>query len=341
MSGPKSAYISIGLSLLLLILIAVLFYIFVDVEQVIWQLHQADWGYLTMAGLMLLGGYTAYSLRWQLFIGRRTSIAQAFHATNLGNLLNMLLPLNPGDAVRIWLVNRSSGISIGAGTSSIVMERLLENLLRLAAFSGMLVIGMGFFTRSLNVLIGLVSFLGFSLTTLVWMLKNRQRILDSWPRFLGRLPRLSQERVYQTLTELLDALGAMSSPPKLAATLLNSLIIWGFFFGFHYFTLVALNMELTQQQMLALALGSLMMIPPSSPTLPGVFHAQIVLPFAVLGISSSYLTAYAIVLHALEAVVIVALGGLALLVSGTSPSDLYEHVKPGGSSASVAQAAGD
>ena len=74
--------------------------------------------------------------------------------------------------------------------------------------------------------------------------------------------------------------------------------------------------------MLALSLGALMMIPPSSPALPGVFHAQIVLPFAALGISSSYLTAYAIVLHALEAGMILSLGVLALLFSGISMGDL-------------------
>jgi uncharacterized protein (TIRG00374 family) len=341
MSGSKSARISFGLSLLLVFVMVVLLFIFVDIEQVAWQLRHADLRYLALAALMLLGGFGIYSLRWQLLLQRQPSLAKAFHASNLGNLVNMMLPMNPGDAIRIWLINRNSAISIGQGTSSIVIERMLENILRLVAFSGMLVIGMGFFTRSMSILIGLVGFLGFALTVLIWMLKNQQRVLNSWPRFLARLPRLSQEKVYQTLIELLDALAAMSSPRQLAEAILTSLLTWGFYFGVHYFTLQALNLALTQQQMLALSLGTLMMIPPSSPALPGVFHAQIVLPFAALGISSSYLTAYAIVLHAVEAGLIVSLGALALLVSGTSLNDFFDRTRIAAGSVAVPHAAGD
>ncbi len=325
MSATGSTRLSLGFSLLFVVVIVLLSLYFIDFREVGLQLRQADTRYLALAGLMLLGGFAIYSLRWRNLLKRQTSIAETFHATNLGNLVNMILPMNPGDALRIWFVNSSSAIGVGQGTSSIVIERLFENIMRLLALSGMLVLGMGFINSTLSVVIGLVIFLGVILTVLIWMIKNRQRVLQSWPRFLGRLPRLKQESVHQMLADLLDSLVAMSSPRQIAAATLSSFLAWGLFFGFHYFTLQALNISISQQQMLALSLGALMMIPPSSPALPGVFHAQIVLPFAALGISSSYLTAYAIVLHALEAGMILSLGVLALLFSGISMGDLFNH----------------
>lgn len=325
MSASGSTRLSLGFSLLLVVVIALLSLYFIDFEEVGWQLRQADTRYLALAGLMLLGGFVIHSLRWRNLLKRQTSIAETFHATNLGNLVNMILPMNPGDALRIWFVNRSSAIGVGQGTSSIVIERLFENIMRLLALSGMLVFGTGFINSTLSVVIGLAGFLGVILTVLIWMIKNRQRVLQSWPRILGRLPRLKQESVHQMLAELLDSLVAMSSPRQIAAATLNSFLAWGLFFGFHYFTLQALNFSISQQQMLALSLGTLMMIPPSSPALPGVFHAQIVLPFAALGISSSHLIAYAIVLHALEAGIILSLGLLALLFSGISLGDLLSR----------------
>lgn len=327
MYASGSTRLSIGLTLLMVLLIALLSLYFIDFDEVGFQLRQADPRYLALAGLMLLGGFAVYSLRWQLLLGRQTSFTDSFHATNLGNLVNMVLPLNPGDAIRIWHINRSSAIGVGHAASSVVIERIFENILRLVAFSGMLVVGMGFFNRSWSVFVGLVGFLGIALTVLIWMIKNRYRVLQSWPRFFGRFPRLSQEKVYQTLAELLDALVAMSSSRQLAVAMLTSVLTWVLFFGFHLFTLKALNLDLTQQQMLALSLGTLMMIPPSSPALPGVFHAQVVLPFAVLGISSSYLTAYAIILHVVEAGLIVSLGAWALYKTGSSLTGLLSRRK--------------
>lgn len=327
MSTSGTARISIGFTLLLVLLITLLFLFFIDINEVGLQLRQADPSYLTLATLMLLAGFGVYALRWQLLLHRQSSLPDTFHASNLGQLLNMLLPLRLGEPVRIVVLNRRSGIGVGQLTSSVVIERMLETILRLAAFGGMLLIGIGF-THSLGIFAGLVVFLFVVLAVLVWMVKNRKIILQRWPQYLGRIPRLSQERASQSLTDLLDALVAMSSPRSLALGLLTSALASGFFLGFHYFALMALDFPLTQPQMLALSLGILVISPPSAPTLPGLYHAQVVLPFAAMGISGSYLTAYAIVLHALQTVAVVVLGAWALYKTGSSLGDMLSRRLP-------------
>jgi hypothetical protein len=109
----------------------------------------------------------------------------------------------------------------------------------------------------------------------------------------------------------------MASPPSLATGLFTSVLAWALFFGYHYLVLLALDVSLTTEQMLLLTFGSLAMVPPSAPTLPGIFHAQIVIPFAALGFASSDLTAYSIVLFAFETLWIVAFGVLAMASSGS------------------------
>jgi hypothetical protein len=320
------ARISIGFTLLLGIVITLLFFLFVDIEEVGSQLRQADPGYLGLATLLLLAGYVVYALRWQLLLHRIPSLLDTFHASNLGHLLNMLLPLRPGEPLRIVALNRSSGAGVGQLTSSVVIERMLETVLRLAAFGGMLVIGFGF-TNSPGILAGLGVFLLVALLVIVGMVKQREKILKYLPPYLGRIPRLSQEQARRSLAELLDALVAMSSPRSLAFGLLTSTLAAGFFLGYHYFALLALDFPLTQSQLLALSLGVLLISPPSAPTLPGIYHAQFIV-FAALGISASYLAASAIVLHALQTVALVVLGSWAMYKTGSSLGHLIRRKVP-------------
>lgn len=319
--------IGIGFTLVLVLLITLLFLLFVDVNEVGSQLRQADPVYLAVAMLMLLAGFVVYAVRWRLLLHRIPSFSITFNASNLGHLLNMLLPLRVGEPVRVIALNRSSEAGVGQITSSVVIERMLETVLRLAAFGGMLMIGIGF-TQSPAILAGLGVFLLVTLAVLVWMVKNREKILEKWPYYLGRIPRLSQERAYHSLAELLDALVEMSSLRSLGLGLLTSTLASGFFLGFHYFVLLALDFPLTQAQMLALSLGILVIAPPSAPTMPGIYHAQIVLPFAALGVPGSALAAYAIVLHALQTVMVVGLGAWALYKTGASLGDLIRRRQP-------------
>ncbi len=322
----KTARLSIGISLLLVCLVALLFYFFVDIEVVRLQLRGANPGYLALAALLLLAGFAVFAVRWRLLLDRLPSLPGTFHAANLGHLLNMLLPLRLGEAMRIVALNSTSGVGVGLLTSSVVIERMLDALTRLAAFGGVLMIGIGFANSTLMIA-GLAIFLFTALIALVWMIRNRDKLLRYIPRYLGRLPRLSEQRLHRLLAELLDALESISSPRSLGIGLLTSVLSASLFLGFHYFSLLALNLPLSQAQMWALSLGILAISPPSSPTLPGVYHVQLV-PFVAMGIQGNHLAAYGILLHAMESVAIIGLSALALVKTGSSLGELLRRRQP-------------
>lgn len=324
MLTTKAARISLGFTLLLVSLTALLFIFFIDLEEVGLQLRRTDPGYLSLAAFMLLAGYGVYAVRWQLLLHKIPSWLDTFHASNLGHMMNMLLPLRPGEPMRIWALNRSSGTRVGLLASSVVIERMLETLFRLAAFSGILMVGIGV-TNMIGIIIGFAGFLLVTLLVLLWMVKHRERILQSWPRYLALIPRLSEERSRQSLADLIDALVGMSSPRNLTLGLLTSGITAALFFGFHYFTLLALDFPIPQSQMLALSLGILAISPPSAPTLPGVYHAQFIVPFAAMGISASYITSYTIILYAIQAIAVISFGAWALFKTGASLDSLFRR----------------
>jgi hypothetical protein len=315
-AAKNKARLSAGASLLFGLAATILLLFFVDLDQIVAQLRQADWRYLLAACAALTFGYLVYALRWHLLLAHRPGFSETFHASNLGNLLNMLLPLRPGEATRIVAITRSGAARTGEAASSIIIERLLENIVRIAAVCGALLFGLGL-QFSGATLLGLILFLLASLLVLLWAVRRQETLVKRLPPLLGRFPYLSEAGARATLSELFAALQHMASPPSLATGLFTSVLAWALFFGYHYLVLLALDVSLTTEQMLLLTFGSLAMVPPSAPTLPGIFHAQIVIPFAALGFASSDLTAYSIVLFAFETLWIVAFGVLAMVSSGS------------------------
>jgi len=70
---------------------------------------------------------------------------------------------------------------------------------------------------------------------------------------------------------------------------------------------------LTASSWAALSFGVLFIAPPSAPTQPGIYHAALVAPLALLGFDRAGLTAWAVLLHLQQMLWMI---GLALVGSG-------------------------
>lgn len=88
-----------------------------------------------------------------------------------------------------------------------------------------------------------------------------------------------------------------------------SLGVWSFFFSFAYLVLVGINIHLPTEQMVAIALLTLAVAPPSAPGTPGLYQATIVGALSlVAGFNPVQMTAYAIAMHILQVIPLVVLG---------------------------------
>lgn len=304
-------------------LIVVLFIMFIDLGEVIAQIRRADWRDLVGASGFLVAGMGVYAFRWRLLLAGKPGRLVTYHAANVGHMFNILLPLRAGEPARIVYLGTQSHISVAEVASSVFVERQLEQIMRIAALGGAILFGAGVHI-SWETILGVFVFLILAFGFLFWMVHHRQRLLADWPPFLGRLPRLSEQRARQVLSELLDGLSSISSPGRLVMAFLSSLLCWSLFWGYQYLTLAALGINLSLLQKLAISVGALALSPPSAPTQPGIFHASVVVPLAAIGFDRTMLTSYAVILHALQMVWMIGMGLWGLSRSGFGGRELLK-----------------
>jgi uncharacterized protein (TIRG00374 family) len=291
----------------LLILFLLVLASFVDWPVVLEMLSRADRRLLAAGALLLLAGYGFYAVRWRYLMKDIPGLLDVFHTSNVGNMVNTLLPLRPGDAIRILLLAKKDGPPALMVTSSIVVERWLETIMRLAALGGAFIFGAGAAVSGLTI-IGSLAFLVISFLFMVWLVQQRQKALEIIPPWLGRLPRLEEEDARRWLEHLIDGLNGVSSLRRLLVALIYSVITWTLFWGFHYLSLLALGPDLPIELLLGISLGSLALVPPSATTLPGVFQVSMVAPLILMGYDPALLTSYALVLNIISMVMVILLG---------------------------------
>ena len=309
-----------------IIAITILFFLLVETEEVVHHLLSADACYLAAASIAFLFGLVAFAARWRALLGNKPPLLFTFHASNLGHAGNMLIPLRAGEPIRILVIGSDKSVSLTEATTSVVVERLFEQLMRLLALAAAILVGVGL-EVSLLAALGGVGFLILGFAVIAWLVSNQDFTLNRGTRLLARLPRISEETAHKSISDLLQNLTAVSKPRRFVQILLLSLITWAFFWGFFYLTLLSLGASFAPEQQLAVSLGAMALSPPSAPTQPGLFHASIVVPLAALGINAEALTAYAVILHILEMFWIICLAIWGLTATGSSVQDFFKSIR--------------
>jgi uncharacterized protein (TIRG00374 family) len=301
-----------------------LFFWLIDLDQVMVQLRQADWRYLAAGIVGLLSGYVLMAVRWRYLLGNRLGFYQAFHANNLGNLVNSLTPI-PEVAVRVFLTGRSAGISISRATSGMVVERSLEQVMRVIALLLALLTGYLISFKAGSILINTGLVLGFFLLV-TWLLRRAERVVTWGQKQLSRLPWLDQQRASHIMSDLMEGLGQAGGPRQLTSGWIISLGVWGFFFTFTYLVLVGMKIHLPTEQMVAIALLTLAVAPPSAPGTPGLYQATIVGALSlVAGFNPVQMTAYAIAVHILQVIPLMVLGIWGSLSTNLNLRSVYKQ----------------
>lgn len=303
----KRVWVTTGL----ILLIAILFVIFVDLEEVFHLLQSAEWGWLAAAGTALLGGYITFAVRWRSLLARRPSLARTFHAANASQMVNVYSPI-PGIPIRILLVSDGKLVTIPQATSSSIVERILEQIMRLSALGGALFLGAGV-AGAKSTIAGGLGLIIIALALIALALRDPQATQVRLAGWINRLPFLKGTHVEGLVGSFMAGLKDAGSPKQFVIGWLWSLLMWSLFLLFHLFGLLALDLGLPWQVTLGISLSALAVVPPSAPAMPGTYHASLVAVLALLtNLDGATLTAYAILLHIIQMVCLSALGVWAL-----------------------------
>jgi len=284
-----------------------LFFWFVDLNQVTELLRLADWRYLSAAVAALVVAYILLALRWRYLLGNQPGFIPSFHSVNLSNLVNSLTPI-PEIALRVLITGQGSGMSVPGATSGMLVERSLEQVMRVLAFLVALLTGYVVSINSGSIALNAGLIIVF-LVSMALLLRNAERFILWIQTQLTRFPRLDQPRVESVLTDLVTGLKMAGGPRQLTIGWLMSFAIWGAFFVFAYLVLIGLNIHLPFPQMIAISMLTLAVAPPSAPGTPGLYQATIVGALSLIaGLDLALMTTYAIMIHILQVLPLLILG---------------------------------
>ena len=294
-----------------------LFFWFVDLNQVIVRLRLADWRFLAASMIALVVSYILLAIRWRYLLGNQPGFIPSFHSVNVSNLVNSLTPI-PEIALRVLITGQGSGMSVPGATSGMLVERSLEQVMRVLAFLIAILTGYVLAINSSSMMVNAGLIVGF-LIMMALLLRNAERFVSWIKSQLRRFPRIDQPRVEKVLNDMQTGLKLAGGPKQLTIGWLMSFAIWGAFFMFAYLALVGLNIDLPVPQLLAISLVTLAVAPPSAPGTPGLYQATIVGALSLIaGLDLALMTTYAIMIHILQVLPLLILGFWGLMGTNLS-----------------------
>jgi len=277
----------------------------VDVAALREALHRASGAALARAAGWFLLAMLARAWAWRALLGPNVPLRDAFWALQIGFLANNLLPFRLGEALRVWVVHRTAGVSWGRGMASVALSRMTDALLLLVLALSLWPTQAG----SPSLIRGLVGVtLGLMGIVLALVLAPR------WgARWLRRWPRVWAE---------VQAAAALVTPRGLTIFVLGKILTWALLALYYQALLADFAPGLAWPDVLwAMSVSTLGIAIPSAPGYVGVYEAAAVAALTALGVPRATALAFALVQHALYLALTVALGILALARLGWS----WEH----------------
>jgi uncharacterized protein (TIRG00374 family) len=262
------------------------------------------------------------AMRWRSLFSHahRPRRGPVIAATLIGYLFNNILPARAGEAARVVALAQRSGTPAAEIVGTVVVERAYDVLSILIIFfcaSPWLPHESWFGTAAI-----LAGAAAVMLAAVIWVLavygdRPLRRIL----RPLGRLPRLSTERVEREAATLAEGLSGLREHRVALEALLWSLASWLTSALWAWFVLLAFEPSrgFGAGVLVTVVIG-LAMIIPSPPAAVGVFEAAGVLALHAYGVHESAALPYALVLHVSNFVPYVLAGVITLHFAARKPS---------------------
>lgn len=236
----------------------------------------------------------------------------------IGYMANNLLPARVGEIVRAYIVRERYQVSIAGTLGTIAVERLFDGL-TLVLFLAL--VGASIGVNSVLRTLGIVAAALFLAGLIVMLLVARRP--DATVRFLSRLARPLPVRLQSRLVGLASAfiggLASLRSSRAVLMVLVTSVAAWALEATMYYMVGIAFGLsEAFPVYLMVTAAANLAITAPSSAGGVGPFEALAKETLVFVGVGASLAAAYAVALHAVLLVPVIALGLVFLWLSQLS-----------------------
>lgn len=266
------------------------------------------------------------SVRWRLLLGGvgPVSLRNVFEASLLGYMINYILPIRVGELVRAYLVGTYGGFSRSAALATVMVERVIDVLSILVIFACIspfmaLPDGHG---QLLEILQGgafLLSLVGIGALVMILVFRRHTELLTNllvhW--FGGIAPGIARQA--WRISAFTEGLRWGRGYAALLWLGCLTLLIWVLTVAQILVLAQGMGLELPWIAgwlvLVALAVGVSL---PSAPGMVGTFHYATLVVLLIYAVPRPEALSYAILLHAVSVVPVVALGLLYTWLGGMS-----------------------
>ena len=289
----------------------------VSIARVADALTQARPEWILAALFCIALSYGLRMVRWLIMLrslGAAIGLREVAPPFLGGVAFNNVLPLRAGDVIRVLAFQRFTGVPPSGQLGSLALERLMDVLvLTIILFATLSFWQVTQLDETLLAGLRLVALAAVA-SVLVFIFAPRPiRLVVRWME--GRIPRLKPAG--EALLQLCDAVAKLSHPLFLLRIFLISVVAWLGEGGAFLAVGRALGLfEQTQIALLALSVGTLATMIPSSPGYVGTFHFAVARVVAAFGGGKVPATAYAVLIHALLWLSVTTSGFLVMAIAG-------------------------
>lgn len=280
-------------------------------------LSRAKLPWIAAALASLAIGYWLKILRWTLMLRSLGGHARASDAATgflAAVAFNNVLPFRAGDVIRVIAFQRLTGVPPSGQVGTLVLERLLDLLVLMTILFATFTF---WETAALDeTLLVAARWAALAIAVAILLFIAAPTPLRSLVRWAeARLPKLRPAG--DALLRLSDAVHTLSRPAFLLKVTVLSLFAWLFEAGIFYAVGQSLGVAASPEAaLLAMSVGTLSTIIPSSPGYVGTFHYFTARVVSGFGAGQASAAAFAILVHAILWLATTATGFLLLGLTG-------------------------
>jgi uncharacterized protein (TIRG00374 family) len=304
----------------------------IDVHEAWEGLRRSEYWWLVPALVAFGLGNLARALRWRsLFApGRRPPPGSTTNAMMIGYFYNNILPSRAGEAARVLVLTQRSDSPPVEITGTVVLERVFDVLAILLIFfvAEPWLPHVSWFGTAILVTAGLLIAMAIAAAVLAVF---KERPLRLVLRPLARFSLFSGERLERTVAEIAHGLAGLRKHRVALEALGWTILAWLMSILCAYLVMRALRLQLPfGASVLVMVAIAVSMILPSAPAAVGVFEGATLIALHAYGVDKSTALPYALVLHLVNFVPFLLVGGALLYYNARhAPGrDGRAHIQP-------------
>ena len=311
-------YVKLGLGILLAGIFLWMIIRQVNFDQIRTSFKNASGAMIFVALVFFSVGYSCRIERWRLMLNHENPTLKWGKCAGpmLASMAaNNVLPFRAGDLIRAFGFNKRLGISAGTSITTLFVERMLDLLMLISLFG----LALGFFGMKTSRFLGIggifLIIVALVILSILLFPPIYKPIAFSFVKILLRYAPKIGHKIQEEIHKGFFALEQMSNGHTMSKLLLWSMLAW-IFEGF-LFWLSALALPSITHPMaawLALPIGTLATILPSTPGYVGTFDFFTIKAMTVLGNTLGASTAYELLVHMMLWLPPTLTGGLYLLI---------------------------